>query len=71
MELKNIKNLFTIHILQVLRSFYRNNDPVSKTCLKGYVFNPFLKPVKDGDFTQINGSKFHSLWAHTEKALSL
>ena len=49
MELKNIKNLFTIHILQVLRSFYRNNDPVSKTCLKGYVFNPFLKPVKDGN----------------------
>ena len=49
MELKNIKNLFTIHILQVLRSFYRNNDPLSKTCLKGYVLNPFLKPVKDVD----------------------
>ena len=49
MELKNIKNLFTIHILQVLRSFYRNNDPLSKTCLKGYVLNPFLKPVEDVD----------------------
>ena len=40
-----IKNLFTIHILHVLKSFYINNDPLSKNCLKRYVFNPFLKMV--------------------------
>ena len=62
--IKNIKNLFTIHfVLHVLKSFYKNNDPLSKNCLKRYVFNPFSKPVKDG-------SEFHSLGAHTEKALS-
>ena len=33
------------------------------------VFNPFLKPVKDGDLRKSNGSEFHSLGAHTEKAL--
>ena len=33
------------------------------------VFNPFLKPVKDGDLRKFNGSEFHSLGAHTEKAL--
>ena len=67
---KNIKNLFTIHILQVLKSFHKNNDPLSKNCLKRYVFNPFLKPVKDGDLRKSVGSEFHSLGAHTEKALS-
>ena len=67
--IKNIKNLFTIHILHVLKSFYKNNDPLSKNCLKRYVFNPFLKPVKDGDLRKSNGSEFHSLGAHTEKAL--
>ena len=61
--IKNIKNLFTIHILHVLKSFYKNNDPLSKNWIKRYVFNPFSKPVKDG-------SEFHSLGAHTEKALS-
>ena len=40
-----------------------------KTALKD-VFNPFLKPVKDGDLRKSNGSEFHSLGAHTEKALS-
>ena len=34
------------------------------------VFNPFLQPVKDGDLRKFNGSEFHSLGAHTEKALS-
>ena len=56
-----IKNLFTIHILRVLKSFYKNNDPLSKNCLKRYVFNPSLKPVKDGDLRKSNGSEFHSL----------
>ena len=41
-----------------------------KNCLKRYVFNSFLKPVKDGDLRKSNGSEFHSLGAHTEKALS-
>ena len=50
-----------------LQSIY---DPLSKNCLKRYVFNPFLKPVKDGDLRKSNGSEFHSLGAHTEKALS-
>ena len=68
--IKNIKNLFTIHILHVLKSFYKNNDPISKNCLKRYVFNPFLKPVEDGDLRKSNDSEFHSLGAHTEKALS-
>ena len=69
--IKNIKNLFTIHfVLHVLKSFYKNNDPLSKNCLKRYVFNSFLKPVKDGDLRKSNGSEFHSLGAHTEKALS-
>ena len=67
--IKNVKNLFTIHILHVLKSFYKNNDPLSKNCLKRYVFNPFLKPVKDGDLRKSNGSEFHSLGAQTEKAL--
>ena len=58
------------HILHVLKSFYKNNDPLSKNCLKRYVFNPFLKPVKDGDLRKSNDSEFHSLGAHTEKALS-
>ena len=72
MALYNVKltNLLTIHILRVLKSFYKNNDPLSKNCLKRYVFNPFLKPVKDGDLHKSNGSEFHSLGAHTEKALS-
>ena len=65
-----IKNLFTIHILRVLKSFYKNNEPLSKNCVKRYVFNPFLKAVKDGDLRKSNGSEFHSLGAHTEKALS-
>ena len=69
-EIKNIQNLFTIHIVHVLKSFYKNNDPLSKNCLKRYVFNSFLKPVKDGDLRKSNGSEFHSLGAHTEKALS-
>ena len=68
--IKNIKNLFTIHILHVLKSLYKNNDPLSKNSLKRYVFNPFLKPVKDGDLRKSNGSGFHSLRKHTEKALS-
>ena len=70
MENRNIENLFTIHILQVLKSFYKSSDPLSKNCLKRCVFNPFLKPVKDGDLRKSNGSEFHSLGAHTEKALS-
>ena len=28
-EIKNIKNLFTIHILHVLKSLYKHNDPHS------------------------------------------
>ena len=48
-EIKNIKNLFTIHILQVLKSVYQNNDSLSKNCLKSYVFDPFSKRVKGGD----------------------
>ena len=64
-----MKYIFTIHILQVIKSFYKNNDPLSKNCLKRYVFNPFLKPVNDGDLRKSNGSEFHSLGAHTEKAL--
>ena len=59
-----------IHILHVLKSFYKNNDPLFKNCLKRYVFNLFLKPVKDGDLRKSNGGEFHSLGAHTEKALS-
>ena len=70
-NIEYIKNLFTIHhILQVRKSFYKNNAPLSKNCLKRYVFNPFLKPVKDGDLRKSNGSEFHNLGAHTEKALS-
>ena len=57
-------------MLQVLKSSYKNNDPLSKICLKRYVFNPFLKPVKEGDLHKYNGSKFHSLGADTKKALS-
>ena len=56
-----IKNLFTIHILHFLKSFYINNDPLSKNCLKRYVFNPFLKPVKDGYLRKYYGGEFHSL----------
>ena len=48
---------------------YKNNDSLSKNCLKRYVFNSFLKPVKDCDLRKSNGSKFHTLGAHTEKAL--
>ena len=44
-EIKTIKNLFTVHIVHVVKSFYKNNDPISKNCLKRYVFNPFLKMV--------------------------
>ena len=72
--IKKIKNLFTIHILQVLKAFYKNNNPLSlslsKYFIKMYVFNPFLKPVKDGDLRKSNGSEFHTLGTHTEKALS-
>ena len=50
---KYFKNLFTIHILQVLKSFYKNKDPLSKNCPKIYVFSPFLKPVKDGDLHNV------------------
>ena len=53
-EIKNIKNLFTIHILHVLKSLYKHNHPLSKNCLKRYVFDPFLKPVKDGDLRKSN-----------------
>ena len=71
---KKIKNLFTTHILQVLKAFYKNNNPLSlslsKNFIKMYVFNPFLKPVKDGDLRKSNGSEFHTLGTHTEKALS-
>ena len=59
-----------MHVLQALKSTYKNNDLLSKTCLKRYVFNPFLKPVKDGDECKSNGSDFYSLGAHTAKALS-
>ena len=45
-----------------------NNDPLPKNCRKRYV--SFLKPVKDGDLSKSNGSEFHSLGAHIEKALS-
>ena len=65
------KNLFKIHILQVLESSYLNNDALSKNCLKRYVFNPLLKLVKDGDLRKYKGSEFHILGAHTKKALSL
>ena len=59
-----------IHV-QVLTSFYKNIDLLSKNCAKGYVFSPFLKLIKDGDLHKSNGSDFHSsLGAHTEKALS-
>ena len=64
------EKIFTIHILHVLKSFYKNNDPLYKNCIKRYVFNPFLKPVKGGDLRKSNSSEFHSLRAHTEKALS-
>ena len=41
-----------------------------KIAQKDNVFNPFLKPVKGGDLCKSNSSEFHSLGAHTEKALS-
>ena len=41
-----------------------------KIAKKRYVFNSFLKPVKDGDLCKSNGSEFYSLGAHTEKPLS-
>ena len=63
-EIKNIKNLCIFHILQVLKS------SLSKNCLKSYVFDPFSKRVKGGDLNKSNGSEFHSLGAHAEKALS-
>ena len=69
-EIKNIQNLFTIHIVHVLKSFYINNDPLSKNCLERYVFYPFLIPVKDGDLRKSNGREFLNLGAHTEKPLS-
>ena len=37
---------------------------------KRYVFNSLLKPVENRDLRKSNGSEFHSLGAHTEKALS-
>ena len=49
---------------------YKNNDSLSKNCLKSYVFDPFSKRVKGGDLSKSNGSEFHSLGAHTEKAFS-
>ena len=58
-EIKNIKSLFTIHILHVLKSLYKHNDPPSKNCLNRYVFNPFLKPVKDGDLRKSNYSFYY------------
>ena len=64
-----MRNLFTIHILQVLKSFYKNNDQLSQNYLKRYVFNFFLEPVNDGDLRKSNGREFHSLGAHTEKPL--
>ena len=42
----------------------------SKNCSKRYVFNPFLKTIKDVDLRKSNSSEVHSLGAHTEKALS-
>ena len=69
-EIKNIQNLFTIHIVHVLKSFYKNNDPLSKNCLERYVFYPFLIPVKDGDLRKSNGREFLPFGAHTEKPLS-
>ena len=66
--MKSISNHY-ITGLKIIK-FYKNNDPLSKNCLKRYVFNSFLKPVKDGDLRKSNGSEFHSLGAHTEKALS-
>ena len=60
-----IKNQFTVHhILHIIKSFDTNNAPLSKNCLKGYVFNHFLKRVKDGDLRKSNGSEFHSLGTH-------
>ena len=59
-----------IHV-QILTSFYKNIDLLSKIYAKRFVFSPFLKLVTDGDLRRSNGSEFHSLGAHTEKALSL
>ena len=59
LHITNIKNLFTIHIQHVLKSFHKNNDPLSKNYIKRYVFNPLLKPVKGGDSRKSNGSEFH------------
>ena len=58
-------------MLQVLKAKrLQKQRPTLQKCLKRYVFNSFLKPVKNGDLRKSNGSEFHSLGAHTEKALS-
>ena len=72
-EIKNVKDIFTIHMLHVLKSFYKTNDPFSKKFLKIKIcFQSFLKikPVKDVDLRKSNGSEFHSLGAHIEKVWS-
>ena len=65
-----IKNQFTIHhLLQVLKSLLAEQCPTLQNCLnRYYVFNRFLKQVKDGDLRKSNayGSGFHSLGAHTD-----
>ena len=63
------KYRYMIHV-QILKTIYKSVDPLSKNFAERYVFSPFLKLVTDGDLRRSNDSEFHSLGAHTEKALS-
>ena len=58
--------------MQILKTFLQNIYLLSKNWVKRYDFIPFFKLAKDGDLRKsiANGSKFHSLAAHCEKALS-
>ena len=53
----------------VKKCFYKNSVPLFKN-FQRYVSNPLLKLVKDVGLRKSNGNEFHSLGAHTEKALS-
>ena len=56
-----------MHILQALKSTLKNNDVPPKYCLKRYVFNPFLKPFKDGDWLGNTRTSFLVLRTNNEE----
>ena len=38
-----------VYDLQILKTFYKSVDLLSKNCVKRYVLSPFFQLAKDGD----------------------